>query len=80
MHASDRFLDEIDVQSGKQDMRRRNCGLGIGGAMGAMVGAVGGMGFPEYEAKHYEERVNDGGTLVSVYCESSEEISVPGTC
>ena len=50
-------------------------GLGIGGAVGGLVGALIGMGIPEYEAKRYEGRMNDGGVLVSVHCESSEEIS-----
>ncbi len=50
-------------------------GLGVGGAVGGLVGALVGMGIPEYEAKRYEGRVNDGGVLVSVHCESSEEIS-----
>lgn len=50
-------------------------GLGIGSAVGGLVGALIGMGIPEYEAKRYEGRVNDGGILVSVHCESSEEIS-----
>ena len=50
-------------------------GLGIGGAVGGLVGALVGMGIPEYEAKRYEGRVSDGGILVSVHCESSEEVS-----
>ena len=50
-------------------------GLGVGGAVGGLVGALVGMGIPEYEAKRYEGRVKDGGILVSVHCESSEEIS-----
>ena len=50
-------------------------GLGIGGAVGGLVGALVGMGIPEYEAKRYEGRVNDGGILVSVHCETSEEVS-----
>jgi hypothetical protein len=33
------------------------------------------MGIPEYEAKRYEGRVKDGGILVSVHCDTSEEIS-----
>jgi hypothetical protein len=40
-----------------------------------MVGALVGMGIPEYEAKRYEGRVKDGGILVSVHCDSSEEVS-----
>ena len=50
-------------------------GLGIGSAVGGLVGALVGMGIPEYEAKRYEGRVKDGGILVSVHCESSEEVS-----
>lgn len=49
-------------------------GLGIGSAVGGLVGALVGMGIPEYEAKRYEGRVNEGGILVSVHCESFEEI------
>lgn len=50
-------------------------GLGVGGAVGGLVGALIGMGIPEYEAKRYEGRVKDGGTLLSVHCESSEGVS-----
>ncbi len=50
-------------------------GLGVGGAVGGLVGALVGMGIPEYEAKRYEGRVKDGGVLLSVHCDTSEEIS-----
>ena len=50
-------------------------GLGVGGAVGGVVGALVGLGIPEYEAKRYEGRVKDGGILVSVHCDTSEEIS-----
>jgi hypothetical protein len=50
-------------------------GLGVGGAVGGLVGALVGMGIPEYEAKRYEGRVKDGGVLLSVHCETSDEIS-----
>ncbi|MEZ0226028.1 MAG: DUF3341 domain-containing protein, partial [Alphaproteobacteria bacterium] len=49
-------------------------GLGAGGAVGGLIGALVGMGIPEYEAKRYEGRVKDGGVLLSVHCETSEEI------
>src|SRR5579871_2245802 len=49
-------------------------GLGVGGAVGGLVGALVGMGIPEYEAKRYEGHVKDGGTLLSVHCDSSDEI------
>jgi len=49
-------------------------GLGAGGAVGGLVGALVGMGIPEYEAKRYEGRVKGGGTLLSVHCDSSDQI------
>src|SRR5579862_6481956 len=49
-------------------------GAGVGGAVGGLTGALIGMGIPEYEAKRYEGRVKDGGILLSVHVESSEEI------
>jgi len=33
------------------------------------------MGIPEYEAKRYEGRVKDGGILLSVHCDTSDEIT-----
>jgi hypothetical protein len=49
-------------------------GLGVGGAVGGLIGALVGMGIPEYEAKRYEGRVKDGGVLMSVHCDTSDEI------
>jgi len=39
-----------------------------------MVGALVGMGIPEYEAKRYEGAVKGGGTLLSVHCDTSEQV------
>ena len=50
-------------------------GLGVGGAVGGLLGALVGMGIPEYEAKRYEGRVKDGGVLLSVHCDTSEQIA-----
>lgn len=50
-------------------------GLGVGGAVGGLIGALVGMGIPEYEAKRYEGRVKEGGVLLSVHCDTSDEIS-----
>jgi hypothetical protein len=50
-------------------------GIGVGGAVGGLVGALVGMGIPEYEAKRYEGRVKTGGVLLSVHCDTSEEIT-----
>ena len=49
-------------------------GLGVGGAVGGVVGALVGLGIPEYEAKRYEGAVKNGGTLLSVHCDTSEQI------
>ena len=49
-------------------------GLGVGGAVGGLIGALVGMGIPEYEAKRYEGRIRGGGTLLSVHCDTSEQI------
>lgn len=50
-------------------------GLGVGGAVGGLIGALVGMGIPEYEAKRYEGRIKEGGVLLSVHCDTSDEIS-----
>jgi len=49
-------------------------GLGVGGAVGGFVGALVGMGIPEYEAKRYEARIQKGGILLSVHCDTSEQV------
>src|ERR1700741_2091440 len=49
-------------------------GAGVVGGGGGLRGALGGMGIPEYEAKRYEGRVKDGGILLSVHSDTSEEI------
>jgi len=50
-------------------------GAGAGGAVGGIVGALVGMGIPEFEAKRYEGRVKNGGVLLSVHCDSSDEVN-----
>ena len=49
-------------------------GLGVGGAVGGFTGALIGMGIPEYEAKRYEGRIKNGGILLSVHCDTSDQI------
>jgi hypothetical protein len=49
-------------------------GLGVGGAVGGVTGALIGMGIPEFEAKRYEGRLKKGGILLSVHCDTSEDI------
>src|SRR5712692_6363212 len=50
-------------------------GLGVGGAVGGLIGALVGMGIPEYEAKRYEGRIKEGGVLLSVHCDTSDQIT-----
>jgi hypothetical protein len=50
-------------------------GLGVGGAVGGVTGALIGMGIPEFEAKRYEGRLKTGGILLSIHCDTSEEIT-----
>src|SRR6202140_468951 len=50
-------------------------GGGVGGAVGGFTGAMIGLGIPEYEAKRYEGRLQKGGILLSVHCDTSEEIN-----
>lgn len=47
-------------------------GIGLGGAVGGLTGALVGMGFPEYVAKRYEGRVRKGGFLMSVHCDNPD--------
>ena len=49
-------------------------GLGVGGAVGGVTGALIGMGIPEFEAKRYEGRLQKGEILLSVHCDTAEEI------
>ncbi|HXM97802.1 MAG TPA: DUF3341 domain-containing protein [Candidatus Dormibacteraeota bacterium] len=50
-------------------------GAGVGGTVGGITGALIGLGIPEYEAKRYEGRVSKGGILLSVHCNTSEQVS-----
>jgi hypothetical protein len=47
-------------------------GVGVGGVAGGIVGALLGLGIPEYEAKRYEGRVRSGKILLSVHCDDGE--------
>lgn len=49
-------------------------GLGVGGTVGGVTGALVGLGMPEFEAKRYEGRLKTGGILLSVHCDTSDEI------
>src|SRR6202049_2977688 len=47
-------------------------GVGVGGGVGGIHGALVCMGIPEYEAKRYEGRVKEGGILLSVHSDNSD--------
>ncbi len=49
-------------------------GVGAGGVVGGLIGAMIGLGIPEYEAKRYEGRIKEGGVLLSVHCDTSNQI------
>lgn len=49
-------------------------GIGVGGAVGGLTGGLIGLGIPEYEAKRYEGRIRQNGILLSVHCNTSDEI------
>jgi hypothetical protein len=51
-------------------------GVGVGGAVGGITGALVGFGIPEYEAKRYEGRLQKGGVLMAVHCDTSDEIKL----
>jgi hypothetical protein len=49
-------------------------GVGAGGAVGGLTGGLIGLGIPEFEAKRFEGRLQKGGILLSVHCETSEQL------
>jgi hypothetical protein len=49
-------------------------GMGVGGAVGGFTGALIGLGIPEYEAKRYEGYIQKGAILLSIHCDTTEEI------
>jgi hypothetical protein len=47
----------------------------VGGAVGGIAGSLIGLGIPEYEAKRYEGKIKQGGILLSVHTDDSEDIA-----
>lgn len=44
-------------------------GAAIGTAAGGIVGALVGLGIPEFEAKRYDAKIREGNILISVHTE-----------
>jgi hypothetical protein len=55
-------------------------GAGVGGTIGGIGGALIGLGIPEYEAKRYEGSIKNGGILISVHAENSDEVTKAKSC
>lgn len=49
-------------------------GIAVGGAVGGLSGALAGLGFPEYEAKLYAGKLQDGNILIAAHTEDQREV------
>ena len=50
-------------------------GVGAGGTVGGLIGALSGASLPEYEAKRYQGRVASGNVLLSVHCATDDAVT-----
>ena len=50
-------------------------GLGLGGAVGGLAGALVGMGLPEDEAKRYYSQIAVGYTVLIVHADSAQDVA-----
>ena len=50
-------------------------GMGAGGVVGGAIDAVDAAGPPEQEAKRYEGHIPEGGTLVTIHCQSPARVA-----
>ncbi len=51
-------------------------GVAVGAAVGGLAGALVGMGIPEYVAKRYAGKIEQGNILVSVHTDDSNSVRV----
>src|SRR6187551_517992 len=48
-------------------------GAAVGGATGGLIGALAGMGIPEFEAKRYQDKIGAGNILISVHTDDGKQ-------
>jgi hypothetical protein len=51
-------------------------GAAVGTATGGIIGALVGMGIPEFEAKRYDAKIREGNILISVHTEDGKQRDV----
>lgn len=51
-------------------------GAAVGSAAGGVIGALVGMGIPEFEAKRYDAKIREGNILISVHTEDGKQRDV----
>ena len=51
-------------------------GAALGGAAGGIIGALVGMGIPEYEAKLYDGKIRGGNILISVHTDDTDQVRI----
>lgn len=51
-------------------------GAAVGTAAGGIIGALVGMGIPEFEAKRYDAKIREGNILISVHTEDGKQKDV----
>ena len=48
-------------------------GAAVGGATGGLIGALAGLGIPEFEAKRYQDKIGAGNILISVHTDDGKQ-------
>jgi len=51
-------------------------GAAVGGAAGGLIGALTGLGIPEFEAKRYKDKIGAGNILISVHTDDGKQRDV----
>ena len=51
-------------------------GVAVGATAGGLSGALAGLGFPEYEAKLYAGKLQDGNILIAAHTENTHEVKI----